>query len=168
MTQNARGSLLLRAFLIAGGAVMILGDAAVRIRCYDDADERAVIALWNAVLPDSAPHNDPATSIRQKLAVERSLFLVADLDETVVGTVMGGYDGHRGWIYSVAVDPGHRRCGIGAALLRRLEADLKARGCLKVNLQVRAANTQVIAFYESLGFVVEPHISMGKRLYSQS
>lgn len=140
----------------------------VQIRPYDDADMQAVIALWNAVLPDSAPHNDPSTSIRQKIAVERDLFLVADLAGSVVGTVMGGYDGHRGWIYSVAVDAGHRRCGIGAALLRRLEADLKSRGCLKVNLQVRATNTQVIGFYERLGFMVEPIVSMGKRLYSQS
>lgn len=140
----------------------------VRIRLYDNADLQAVIALWNAVLPDSAPHNDPATSIRQKIAVERDLFLVADLAGSVVGTVMGGYDGHRGWIYSVAVDAGHRRRGIGASLLLRLEADLKSRGCLKVNLQVRAANAQVIAFYERLGFVIEPHVSMGKRLYSQS
>lgn len=140
----------------------------VRIRPYDDADLQAVIALWNAVLPDAAPHNDPATSIRQKIAVERELFLVADLAGSIVGTVMGGYDGHRGWIYSVAVDAGHRRRGIGAALLRRLEADLKSRGCLKVNLQVRATNTQVIGFYERLGFMVEPIVSMGKRLYSQS
>ncbi|WLD15491.1 GNAT family acetyltransferase [Planctellipticum variicoloris] len=140
----------------------------IQIRPYDDADMQAVIALWNAVLPDSAPHNDPSTSIRQKIAVERDLFLVADLAGSVVGTVMGGYDGHRGWIYSVAVDAGHRRCGIGAALLRRLEADLKSRGCLKVNLQVRATNTQVIGFYERLGFMVEPIVSMGKRLYSQS
>lgn len=147
---------------------MSLRDAAVRIRGYDDADERAVIALWSAVLPDAAPHNDPATSIRQKLAVERDLFLVADLADSVVGTVMGGYDGHRGWIYSVAVDPGHRRRGIGAALLRRLEADLKALGCLKLNLQVRATNLQVIEFYQRLGLVVEPHVSMGKRLYSHS
>lgn len=125
-----------------------------------------MIALWKSVLPDAAPHNDPATSIRQKLAVERELFLVAELDGSVVGTVMGGYDGHRGWIYSVAVDPAQRRLGIGTALLRQLEADLQARGCLKVNLQVRASNRHVIAFYESLGFVVEPHVSLGKRLYS--
>ena len=85
----------------------------------------------------TAPHNDPATAIRKKLAVERDLFFVAENAGAVIGTVMGGYDGHRGWIYSVATDPAHRRQGIGSALLRRMEAALRERGCLKINLQVR-------------------------------
>src|SRR5690348_6156090 len=110
------------------------------IRPYQDSDEQAVIALWNEVLPDPAPHNDPATSICTKLAVERDLFFVADVGGAVAGTAMGGYDGHRGWIYSVAVKPRHRRQGIGSALIRRLEAALSERGCLKVNLQLRASN----------------------------
>jgi ribosomal protein S18 acetylase RimI-like enzyme len=80
---------------------------------------------------------------------------------------MGGYDGHRGWVYSVAVRPQHRRRGIGRALLARLEAALIERGCLKVNLQVRASNAEVIAFYERLGYVVEERVSMGKRLYQE-
>jgi ribosomal protein S18 acetylase RimI-like enzyme len=138
----------------------------MEIRCYADADEQVVIALWREVLPDSAPHNDPATAIRKKLAVERDLFFVAAIDGVVVGTVMGGYDGHRGWVYSVAVKPQHRRRGIGSTLLRRLEAALRERGCLKVNLQVRSSNAEVIAFYEKLGFGVEERVSMGKRLYS--
>jgi ribosomal protein S18 acetylase RimI-like enzyme len=137
----------------------------MQIRVYQDSDEQAVIALWNEVLPPTAPHHDPATAIRQKLAVERDLFFVATVEGAVVGTVMGGYDGHRGWVYSVAVNPRHRRQGIGGALLRRLEEALRARGCLKVNLQVRASNAGVIAFYEKLGFAAEEIISMGKRLY---
>jgi ribosomal protein S18 acetylase RimI-like enzyme len=137
----------------------------MQIRLYEDADEQAVTALWNEVLPDSAPHNDPATAIRKKLAVERDLFFVATLDGGVLGTAMGGYDGHRGWIYSVAVQPRHRRQGIGFALIRQLEAALTRRGCLKVNLQVRASNVGVIAFYEKLGYHVEERVSMGKRLY---
>jgi ribosomal protein S18 acetylase RimI-like enzyme len=137
----------------------------MQIRPYRDSDERAVIALWSEVLPNSAPHNDPATAIRKKLAVERDLFFVAESAGTVVGTVMGGYDGHRGWIYSVATAPTHRRQGIGSALLRRVEAALLERGCLKVNLQVRTSNAGVVAFYEKLGFVVEELVSMGKRLY---
>ncbi|MCI0463870.1 MAG: GNAT family acetyltransferase [Gemmataceae bacterium] len=138
----------------------------MHIRPYQDSDQQAVIALWNAVLPDSAPHNDPATVIRQKLAVERDLFFVADVAGAVVGTVMGGYDGHRGWVYAVAVQPQHRRQGIGRTLIHRLEVALAARGCLKVNLQVRVSNAEVIAFYEKLGYAVEERVSMGKRLYA--
>lgn len=137
----------------------------MQIRPYADSDQAAVVALWNAVLPDSAPHNDPATSIRNKLAVERDLFFVAEIDGAIVGTVMGGYDGHRGWVYSVAVDTRFRRRGIATSLIQRLEAALIRRGCLKVNLQVRATNAEVIAFYKTLGFDVEERISMGKRLY---
>src|SRR5262245_21113588 len=118
----------------------------MHIRPYQDSDQQAVIGLWNEVLPDRAPHNDPATAIRKKLAVERALFLVADVAETVVGTVMGGYDGHRGWVYAVAVEPQHRSQGIGGSLIRRLEEALAERGCLKVNLQVRVSNAEVIAF----------------------
>ena len=137
----------------------------MNIRPYQDADAAAVVALWGAVLPHPAPHNDPATSLRQKLAVGRDLFYVADVDGAVVGTVLGGYDGHRGWVYSLAVLPEHRRGGIGTALVLRLEQDFAERGCLKVNLQVRASNAGVIAFYEKLGYAVEEILSMGKRLY---
>jgi ribosomal protein S18 acetylase RimI-like enzyme len=137
----------------------------MQIRPFEDPDEPAVIALWNEVLPDAAPHNDPATTIRKKRAVDRDLFFVAESNDAVVGTVMGGYDGHRGWVYAVAVLPSCRRRGIGSALLRRLESALMERGCLKVNLQVRSSNREVVAFYERLGYTVEERVSMGKRLY---
>ena len=135
------------------------------VREFQDADESAVVALWREVLPDSAPHNDPLTAIRKKLAIDRELFFVAVVDGLVVGTAMGGYDGHRGWIYSVAVAPTHQRLGIGRALIERLEEEFAAHGCLKVNLQVRASNEGVVAFYNKLGYAVEERISMGKRLY---
>ncbi len=137
----------------------------MEIRPYAEGDERAVTALWSEVLADPAPHNDPARVIRQKRAWEQDLFFVAVVDGAVVGTVMGGYDGHRGWVYTVAVRPTHQRQGIGTALLRRLETALAGRGCLKVNLQVRASNAEAVAFYESLGYEVEARVSMGKRLY---
>ena len=137
----------------------------MQIRPYEDQDERQVIGLWGEVLPDSAPHNEPATALRQKLAVERDLLFVAVSDGAVIGTVMGGYDGHRGWVYSVAVRPAERRKGVGTALLRRLEEALVARGFLKVNLQMRVSNAGVVAFYERLGYAVEERVSMGKRLY---
>lgn len=137
----------------------------MQLRPYRDSDETAVVRLWTLVLPGTAPHHDPATSIRKKLEFDRELFLVAELDGQVVGTAMGGYDGHRGWIYSVAVHPDQRRHGIGTALIRRLESLLIERGCPKVNLQVLTTNNDVVAFYEKLGFTVEARISMGKRLY---
>jgi ribosomal protein S18 acetylase RimI-like enzyme len=136
----------------------------MQIRPYREHDESDVVALWKLVLPDDAPHNDPATSIRKKLDVDRELFLIAEVAGAVVGTAMGGYDGHRGWIYSVAVRPEHRHRGIGTALIHGVEAALINRRCLKLNLQVRSANAGVIAFYQKLGFSVEQLICMGKRL----
>jgi ribosomal protein S18 acetylase RimI-like enzyme len=137
----------------------------VHIRPYEDTDEAAVTALWNDEWPDPVPHNDPATVIRKKLSVERDLFLVAIIGGGVAGTAMGGYDGHRGWVYAVMVGRAHRRKGVGSALLRRLEQLLIGRGCMKVNLQVRASNSDVVEFYEQLGYAIEERISMGKRLY---
>jgi ribosomal protein S18 acetylase RimI-like enzyme len=137
----------------------------VEIRTYRESDERAVIDLWRAVSLSSAPHNDPATALRKKLAVDRDLLLVAEIGGVAVGTVMGGYDGHRGWVYAVAVRDDHRRQGVGSALMRRIEEALTDRGCLKVNLQVVASNLGAVAFYETLGYSVEERVSMGKRLY---
>lgn len=136
----------------------------MEIRPYQERDEPGVIALWREVFPDEPAHNEPAAVIRRKLAVQRELFLVARDGDAVVGTVMAGYDGHRGWIYTVAVRPSHQRRGVGTALLRRAEEALAALGCPKVNLQVRATNAGVVAFYRKLGYAVEDRVNMGKRL----
>ena len=100
-----------------------------------------------------------------KVARDPGLFLVAVSDGRVVGTAMGGYDGHRGWIYSLAVEQNERRRGIGTALVRKVERKLRGLGCLKVNLQVMPGNKRVVEFYQGLGFSIEDRISMGKRLY---
>jgi ribosomal protein S18 acetylase RimI-like enzyme len=133
---------------------------------YQEHDEQDVIGLWNETLNDGAPHNDPKTVISNKLSVNCDLFIVAEVDGRIIGTAMGGYDGHRGWLYSVAVLPQHRRKGIGSALVRKLEAMLAEKGCSKINLQVRASNVEVIGFYRELGYIVEERVSMGKRCYS--
>ena len=138
------------------------------IRPFHESDEADVIALWTDMFGYTAPHNDPATVIRHKLAVQRELFFVATLDDRLVGTIMGGYDGHRGWIYSLAVGPEVRRRGIGTALMRHVERELAGRGCPKVNLQVLASNAATVAFYEKLGYSVEERVSMGKLLGSAS
>jgi ribosomal protein S18 acetylase RimI-like enzyme len=137
----------------------------VQIRVYQPSDEPGVVAVWQSTLPSPAPHNEPLTAIRKKLAVDPELFFVAESDGRVIGTAIGGYDGHRGWIYSVAVLAEYQRQGIGEKLVRRLERALAERGCLKVNLQVFSSNGAVVAFYERLGYAVEERISMGKRLY---
>ena len=77
---------------------------------------------------------------------------------------MAGYDGHRGWIYSVAVAPSYLRRGIGARLVSFAEKALTAKGCVKINLQIMEGNESVAAFYSSLGFSVEKRVSMGKRI----
>jgi ribosomal protein S18 acetylase RimI-like enzyme len=136
----------------------------VEIRAYEESDEAAVAALWREVFADAPAHNVPEEDIRRKLAVQRELFFVAVDGGDVVGTALAGYDGHRGWVHYVAVKPSRRRRGIGAALMKRVEEELAAAGCPKLNLQVRAPNRETVAFYEKLGYVVEERVSMGKRL----
>ncbi len=134
------------------------------VRPYREDDEAEVVGLWETVFPKAPSWNIPAQDIRRKLAVQRELFLVGQIDGQVVGTTMAGFDGHRGWLHLVAVDPGRQRQGIGRAMMLEAERRLREIGCSKVNLQVRATNTNVVAFYESLGYSVEDRISMGKRL----
>jgi ribosomal protein S18 acetylase RimI-like enzyme len=137
----------------------------ITILPYSDADHRAeVIALWDGVFDYEAAHNQPALVIDKKTANADQLFFVALSAGRVVGTVMAGYDGHRGWIYSVAVSPAHRRRGVGSQLVRFTEKALTTKGCVKVNLQIMERNESVVGFYASLGFSVEKRVSMGKRL----
>ncbi len=136
----------------------------MKIRPYNESDEKAVTALWREVFPGSPAWNHPETDIQRKLAVQRELFFVATQGDELTGTAMGGYDGHRGWVYYVVVSPRCRRQGIGAALMRRVEEGLARLDCPKLNLQVRATNQQVISFYKKLGYKIEERVSMGKRL----
>lgn len=135
------------------------------IREYIDAEDRdAAVLLWKGVFGYSGVHNEPSFAIMQKVELGDGLFFVATVAGNLVGTIMAGYDGHRGWIYSLAVSLQSRRRGIGAALLRHAESALIQRGCAKVNLQILETNADVVSFYEKRGYAVEPRISMGKRL----
>jgi ribosomal protein S18 acetylase RimI-like enzyme len=136
----------------------------IEIRSYCATDCEDVVELWRAVFPDAAPHNEPALVIEDKQAVQPDLFLVARDGESLMGTCMGGFDGHRGWVYLVAVWPKFRRRGIATRLIRELEGRLGELGCGKVNLQVRDTSPGAIQFYERLGFTVEKRTSMGKML----
>ncbi len=137
----------------------------IAITTYVDAAHRSqVIALWNTVFGYNAAHNSPTVSIDKKIAVDDGLFFVAAADDAVVGTIMAGYDGHRGWIYSVAVSPSHRRQGIGSRLVAHAERALIDKGSVKINLQIMEGNESVTAFYAELGYAVEKRVSMGKRI----
>ena len=133
------------------------------IRPFREADEAAVILLWERC-ELTRPWNDPRRDIRRKLAVRPDLFLVGAIRGEVVGSVMVGYDGRRGWINYLAVDPDHRKQGLGRTLMAEAELRLLREGCPKINLQVRANNPEVVAFYQRLGYAVEELVSMGKRL----
>jgi ribosomal protein S18 acetylase RimI-like enzyme len=135
----------------------------ILLRPYAPADEAAVIALWRAC-DLVRPWNDPAKDIRRKLRVNPEWFLVAESHGRITGTVMAGYEGHRGWINYLAVEPPARRRGVGRALMAAAERLLRAAGCAKINLQVRTGNTGVVAFYEQLGYRVDDCVSLGKRL----
>lgn len=138
------------------------------IRQYDDLKDRSqVIELWRAVFGYEAAHNEPALSISKKLANKDDLFFVATEGLRVIGTVMAGYDGHRGWLYAVAVHPELRRSGLGQGLVRAAEDGLIAVGCMKVNLQLLGSNEATADFYKSLGYTVEPRVSMGKVLHGE-
>lgn len=136
----------------------------IAIESYADADFAGVDRLWRDAFADDALRNTAAVAIPQKLRYQRELFLVAHDRGDVVGSVMAGYDGHRGWISRVAVLSSHRGQGIARALLTEVEQRLAQLGAPKVNLQVVTSNAAVVPFYERLGYVTEPRISMGKSL----
>lgn len=138
---------------------------AIEIRPFQPSDSSAVVQLWR----DGdlvVPWNDPNRDIRRKLAVQPELFLVGVLAGEIVASVMAGYDGHRGWINYLAVAPHFRRRGIGRSMVKKAEARLREMGCPKINIQIRTGNTQVIEFYQRLGFKPDDVVSMGMRLES--
>lgn len=134
-----------------------------RIQAFEEKYRSAVIQLWN----DCGlvkPWNDPDKDIDRKLLVNPELFLVSLLDDSIERTVIGGYEGHRGWISYLAVAPNAQRKKIGSQLMIAIEERLKSIGCPKINLQIRSNNLEVINFYHSLGYKQDEVVSFGKRL----
>ena len=126
-----------------------------------------VVELWVNAFGRGTAHNEPNLAIQRKKEMKDGLFFVSISSEGKVnGTVMCGYDGHRGWIYSLAVSPDLQRSGIGTALMNHAEAELKVKGCMKINLQIVEGNEKVQAFYETVGYSAEKRISMGKQIPS--
>lgn len=136
----------------------------MQIRPYRASDRAAVVDLWQ-VAGLMVPWNDPLADLATYLNSDQGLLVVAADDaDRVVGTAMAGFDGHRGWIYYLAVAPHQRRRGIGQALVRHCEAELARRGCPKVNLMVRATNAEAAGFYRALGYADSDVSTLGRRL----
>ncbi|MBI3310662.1 GNAT family acetyltransferase [Serratia quinivorans] len=135
----------------------------MEIRVFRQDDFEEVITLWERC-DLLRPWNDPEMDIERKLNHDPELFLVAEVGGEVVGSVMGGYDGHRGSAYYLGVHPDYRGRGIANALISRLEKKLIARGCPKIQLMVREDNDTVIEMYEKLGYEIQGITSLGKRL----
>lgn len=135
----------------------------IEVRAFEPTDQDAVVALWEAC-ELVRPWNDPSKDIERKLQVAPKMFLVAIVGGVLAGSVMAGYEGHRGWINYLAVRPELQRQGVGARLMAEAERLLEEAGCPKINLQVRSDNVDVIAFYRAIGYEVDDVVSLGKRL----
>ncbi len=135
----------------------------MKIRAFAEADEDRAVNLWDrcGLL---RPWNDPRRDIARKLQVQRELFLVGEIDGRIVAVVMAGYEGHRGWVDYLAVEPELQGKGLGRQMLAAVERGLAERGCPKVQLQIRRGNLGVVRFYRELGYAEDEVISMGKRL----
>ena len=133
------------------------------IRSFQIHDEQEVIDLWHRCSL-VVPQNDPKKDIKMKLKMQPELFFVGVILGRIVSTVMSGYDGHRGWLYYLAVDPDFQQNGIGRRMVEKAEKKLRKLGCQKINLQVRNSNKSVIAFYEHIGFGNDDVLGMGKKL----
>ncbi len=146
---------------------------AFTLRVFLPEDAAALIQLWQRC-GLTRPWNDPAQDIARKLADSPELLAVLTLAApgqgagALVGSVMAGYDGHRGWINYLAVAPEYQRQGAGRQLMAWAQAQLQARGCAKINLQVRRGNAQVLDFYRALGFVPDDLLSLGLRLVADA
>lgn len=132
----------------------------MKIRKFCESDRSELIELWHVIFPHDPPHNEPSKVIEAKLALDDLIF-VAEWEGRLVGACIAGYDGHRGWLYAVAVYQAQRRMGVGKGLVKHAIKALKQMGCIKVNLQIRSSNIEVARFYRALGFATEERLSMG-------
>jgi ribosomal protein S18 acetylase RimI-like enzyme len=139
----------------------------MNIKPYHPDNQQAVINLWQTC-GLVVSWNDPVKDIHRKMLVHPELFLIGEISGEIVATVMGGYEGHRGWINYLAVSPHYQRKGFASAMMEQVEVLIQSKGCPKINLQVRGTNTQVIDFYQAIGYDVENAVGLGKRLISDN
>lgn len=126
-------------------------------------DYPQAVEIWKNSAPGiSFSKSDSAEEIQKKLKYSPDLFLVAESDNAIIGTIIGGYDGRRGMIYHLAVKEEFRNAGLGKILMQEIEARFKAKGCLKSYLMVTKENEPVIQYYQKLGWNLMDIYIMGK------
>jgi len=133
------------------------------LRTFQPDDEPDVINLWRQC-GLIVPWNNPRTDIQRKLSTSPDLFYVGLLDDELIASCMAGYDGHRGWIYFLAVKSDYQRKGFASMVIDHAESELIKLGCPKVELMVRKTNENVISFYQSAGYDIDPVMVLSKRL----
>jgi ribosomal protein S18 acetylase RimI-like enzyme len=138
-------------------------ESSLLIRPFQTEDEDDLVALWK-MCELTVPWNNPHKDIARKLQVQPELFLVGILGNSLIATVMGGYEGHRGWINYLAVHQDFQGKGYGQEIMNSVETALREMGCPKINLQIRREDDKVASFYQKLGFTNDDVVSMGKRL----
>ena len=132
---------------------------------FKEADRAAVIALWKACNL-TRPWNDPNSDIDRKVRFQPDLFLIGSIGSKIIGSAMAGYDGHRGSVFYLAIEPILQGKGYGEKLMRHIEALLTRLGCPKLNIVIRSTNTSVLGFYNNLDYAMDDVVSVGKRLIS--
>lgn len=139
----------------------------MKLRPFELDDEESVIALWSRC-DLLRPWNDPHQDIQRKLAVQPELFLIGTRGGRLIASGMAGYDGHRGNIYYVAVEPELQGQGLGRQLMDELTVRLERMGCPKVHVMIRVENTGVVGFYKQLGYAPVEVALLGRRLVSDA
>ena len=140
----------------------------IKIRAYQDNDREQVISLWETCKL-TRPWNDPNKDLDRKKGVGNELFIILEVENQLMGTVMGGYDGHRFVMNYLAVHPKHQGRGFAKMLVEAIENKLVDLGCPKVNLLIRRDNHEVSNFYESVQYTKQKDVLVyGKRLIPDS
>ena len=135
----------------------------LRIRTYQELDKKELIQLWKDC-GLVVTWNNPELDIERKLKQNSDEILVGLIDNKIVATAIVGYDGHRGWVYYLGVNPKYQKIGLGNQLMLEAERYLLSAGCPKINIMVRESNTKAINFYDSIGYKKDAVITMSKRL----
>ena len=135
----------------------------IKIRQYAASDQERVIRLWE-LCALTRQWNNPIKDIQRKLTVQSELFLVLEKDGEILGSIMGGFDGHRENVNYLGIHPDHKNKGLGKLLMNRIEVELIKMGCPKINLMVRDANIDVQQFYKVIGYKEQKVVVFGKRL----